>query len=202
MQVPTQKRRQIHLLKGKESWEGNSKQRVYGWTLAELLPKKKRVPLCFLRDQIDMKNTKASPSGHLSLIFNWYFCLINLFDISPFWSRRFSEIIDQESHLPLLRDCFPSMPRRISVPQWKENVQIRNLLISLPPCWLNSKTSALNVGDWGPIPELGRSPGERNGNPLQYSCLKTPMNGGAWCAIVHGETKSQTRLSDFTLTFK
>ena len=44
----------------------------------------------------------------------------------------------------------------------------------------------------------GRSPGEGNGNPLQYSCLENPMDGGAWWATVHGVTRSQTRLSDFT----
>ena len=43
--------------------------------------------------------------------------------------------------------------------------------------------------------------GEGNGTPLQYSCLENPMDGGAWLAAVHGATKSQTRLSDFTLTF-
>ena len=42
---------------------------------------------------------------------------------------------------------------------------------------------------------------EGNGTPLQYSCLENPMDGGAWWASVHGVTKSQTRLSDFTLTF-
>ena len=43
--------------------------------------------------------------------------------------------------------------------------------------------------------------GEGNGNPLQYSCLETPMDRGAWWAAVHGVAKSQTRLSNFTLTF-
>ena len=43
--------------------------------------------------------------------------------------------------------------------------------------------------------------GEGNGNPLQYSCLENPMDGGAWWATVHGVSKSQTRLSDFTFTF-
>ena len=43
--------------------------------------------------------------------------------------------------------------------------------------------------------------GEGNGTPLQYSCLENPMDGGAWWAAVHGVPKSQTRLSDFTLTF-
>ena len=41
------------------------------------------------------------------------------------------------------------------------------------------KTSACSAGDLGLIPGLGRSPGERNGNPLQYSCLENPMDGGA-----------------------
>ena len=42
------------------------------------------------------------------------------------------------------------------------------------------KESACNSGDMGSIPGLGRSPGEGNGNPLQYSCLENPMDGGAW----------------------
>ena len=63
------------------------------------------------------------------------------------------------------------------------------------------KVSAWNAGDPGLIPGSGRSPGEGNGNPLQYSCLENPMEGGAWWATVHGVTKSRTRLSDFTFTF-
>ena len=60
------------------------------------------------------------------------------------------------------------------------------------------KASACNVGDLGSIPRSGRSPGERKGNPLQYSCLENAMDGGAWWATVHGVAKSWTRLSDFT----
>ena len=63
------------------------------------------------------------------------------------------------------------------------------------------KASARNVEDLGSIPWSGRSPGEGNGIPLQYSCLENPMDGGAWWATVHGVAKSQTRLSDFTFTF-
>ena len=63
------------------------------------------------------------------------------------------------------------------------------------------KASAWNVGDPGSIPVSGRSPGEGNGNTLQYSCLENPMEGGAWWAIVHGVTKSQIQLSAFTFTF-
>ena len=54
------------------------------------------------------------------------------------------------------------------------------------------KASAYNAGDLGLIPGSGRSPGEGNGNPLQYSCLENPMDGGAWWATVHGVAKSWT----------
>ena len=54
------------------------------------------------------------------------------------------------------------------------------------------KASACNVGDLGLIRGLGRSPGEGNGNPLQYSCLENPMDGGAWWATVHRVAKSWT----------
>ena len=63
------------------------------------------------------------------------------------------------------------------------------------------KTSACNVEDLGSIPGLGRSPGEGNGNPLQYSCLENPMDGEGWWTRVHGVAKSWTRQSDFTFTF-
>ena len=54
------------------------------------------------------------------------------------------------------------------------------------------KESACNAGDPGSIPGSGRSPGERNDNPLQYSCLGNSTDRGAWRAIVHGVSKSQT----------
>ena len=60
----------------------------------------------------------------------------------------------------------------------------------------NPPASAGDIGDMGSIPGLGRSPGEGNGNPLQYSYLGNPMNRGAWWATVHGVAKSQTQLSD------
>ena len=66
------------------------------------------------------------------------------------------------------------------------------------PGSLDGKASAYNAGDPGSIPGLGRSPGEGNGNPLQYSCLENPMDRGAWWATVHGVTKSRTWLSDFS----
>ena len=54
------------------------------------------------------------------------------------------------------------------------------------------KNLPANAGDTGSIPGLGRSPGEENCNPLQYSCRENPMDRGAWWAIVHGVTKSWT----------
>ena len=54
------------------------------------------------------------------------------------------------------------------------------------------KDSACNARDLALIPGFGKSPGERNGNPLQYSYLGNPMDRGAWWATVHGVTKSWT----------
>ena len=62
----------------------------------------------------------------------------------------------------------------------------------------DGKESACNVGDLGSIPSLGRSPGEGNGNPLQYSCLQNPMDRGSWWATVHGAEKRWTGLRDET----
>ena len=62
----------------------------------------------------------------------------------------------------------------------------------------NSPANARDVRDAGLIAGQGRSPGGGHDNPVQYSCLEKPMDGGAWSATVHGVAKSQTRLSDFT----
>ena len=60
----------------------------------------------------------------------------------------------------------------------------------------DSKESACSARDPRSIPGSGRSPGEENGTPLQYSCLENPMDRGAWWATVHGVAKDRTRLSD------
>ena len=62
----------------------------------------------------------------------------------------------------------------------------------------DGKASAYNAGDVGLIPGPGRSPGEGNGNPLQYSCLENPMDREAWEATVHGVAKTRTWLNNFT----
>ena len=58
------------------------------------------------------------------------------------------------------------------------------------------KNPLTNAGGTGLIPGSGRSPGEGNGNPLQYPCLGNPMDKGAWWATVHGVSKSQILLND------
>ena len=62
------------------------------------------------------------------------------------------------------------------------------LLVKNPP------VNAEEIRETGSIPGSGRSPGEGNGNPLQYSCPKNPMDGGAWWATLHGVAKSRTQL--------
>ena len=64
------------------------------------------------------------------------------------------------------------------------------------PCGSAGKESTCNAGDLGSIPELGRSPGEEKGYPLQYSGLENSMD-----CIIHGVAKSQTQLSDFHFHF-
>ena len=61
--------------------------------------------------------------------------------------------------------------------------------------WLSGKESACNAADLGSIPESGRSPGEGNGNPLQYSCLESPMDRGDWLATVHVITRVKQDLA-------
>ena len=65
----------------------------------------------------------------------------------------------------------------------------------------DGKKSACNAGDLGSIPGTGRSPGEGNGYPLQYSFLENPLDRGAWWATVRGVDEGRTQLSDFTFTF-
>ena len=73
---------------------------------------------------------------------------------------------------------------------------VKFYLVCVFPCVSNSKESACNMGDLGSMPGLGRSPGEGNGNPLQYYCQENSTDRGALRAIVHGVIKSRTQLSD------
>ena len=74
---------------------------------------------------------------------------------------------------------------------WRRDWLPTPVLIGFPR-GSDSKESACNVGDLGSISGLGRSLGGGHGNPLQYSCLKNPLDRGAWQATVHGVAKSQT----------
>ena len=60
------------------------------------------------------------------------------------------------------------------------------------PGGTDSTESAWNAGDLGLIPGSGRSPGEKNDNPLKYSCVENPIDRGAWQTAVHVASKSQT----------
>ena len=75
------------------------------------------------------------------------------------------------------------------------NIVIHNFIKGFPG-GSDSKESACNEADLSLIPGLGRSPRERNGNPLWYSCLENPMDRGALQATVHGVTRSWARLSN------
>ena len=66
------------------------------------------------------------------------------------------------------------------------------LFVCVICCGSEGKASACNAGNLGSIPGSGRSPGEGNGNPLQYSCLENSMDWGAWWATVHGVAESDT----------
>ena len=68
----------------------------------------------------------------------------------------------------------------------------------------DGKESTCNAGELGSLPRLGRSPGEGNGNPLQYSCLENLLDGGAWWATVHGghkESDMTERLHSLSFLF-
>ena len=63
--------------------------------------------------------------------------------------------------------------------------------------WLDSITNSMDLS----LSKLQEVVGEGNGNPLQYSCLENPMDGGAWWDSVHGVARSRTQLSDFNFSF-
>ena len=122
------------------------------------------------------------------------------------------ESVMPSSHLILCRPILllPAIPPSIRVFSNESTLRMRwpkywSFSFSIIPSkeWTSlvtqmGKVSVCNAGDPGLIPGLGRSPGEGNGSPLQYSCLENPMDGGAWWATVHGVAKNWTQLSDFT----
>ena len=96
----------------------------------------------------------------------------------------------QSLHFPaslgLSKSSFPSILQAL-----KASGNLAVSLSILPSNSLKWPQSACDAGDLGLIAGLGRSPGEGNGNPLQYSCLENPMGRGAWQATVHGVTRAR-----------
>ena len=83
---------------------------------------------------------------------------------------------------PIFQISYDNLNVKIFLEKKKKNLLTlsQNLSSSCFPGGSEVKVSACNAADLGSIPRLGRSPGEENGNPLQYSCLENPMDGGAW----------------------
>ena len=84
------------------------------------------------------------------------------------------------------------LPGEISITSDMQMIFAYIIQVAAFPGGSDGKASACEAGDRGSIARLGRSPGEENGHPLQYSCLENPMDGGASWATVHGVTKSRT----------
>ena len=102
-----------------------------------------------------------------------------------------SKDLGERHGLPLQLTCthFPKQMPRFSCVSKTSKCTVRiNVQLGLPSGSVG-KESACSAGDLGSILGSGKSPGERNGNPLQYSCLGNPMVRGAWLATVHGVTK-------------
>ena len=123
------------------------------------------------------------------------------------WSLGLEDPLEKEmathSSIPAWRISWTEEPGRLESTgsQRVRHDWATSLLISLSG-GAEVKASACNVGDLGSITGLGRSPGEGNGNPLQYSCLENPMNGGALWATVHGSQRvGHNRVISLSLHF-
>ena len=66
---------------------------------------------------------------------------------------------------------------------WMKTIEMTHVMFKGFPCSSDDKAPNCNEGDLGSIPGLGRSPGKRNGNPLQYPCLENPMDRRAWWTV-------------------
>jgi len=153
--------------------------------------------------QVKAKSNKQRKTCEFTVIWNciWYYILLGIWYLEkrkyswPFnicismvfiqrmeniWKKKFHEIPKSKTWI-----CHSSSTIYI----------VLALYLGFPGS-LDSKESACSVGDMGSIPGLRRSPGEGNGNPLQYCYLENSMDRGAWWAPVHGVAKSRTWLSD------
>ena len=140
--------------------------------------------------------TKPQAAEPVGSWFDFWLChllavsLGKSFNLPGVWAFLVAQMV--RIHLQCRRPWFESSVGNIP---WRRDRLPTQVFMGFPG-GSDSKESAWNAGDLGSIPQLGRSPGEKNGYPLQYSCLENPMDRGARRAIVTGITQSQTRLSD------
>ena len=122
-----------------------------------------------------------------------------------FWYLLVFLIRDIGFYFTFLTKPFSSFSIRVILASQNELSSVPFMKSSLSDWYINYfsfqvalavKNTPASAGDVGLIPWLGRSPGEGNGNPLQYSCLGNPMDRGAWWATVHEVSKSQTQVSN------
>ena len=138
--------------------------------------------------------------NHLWCILLWFHC--NSLSLVSEWAPLIYEISHSCQFLFIFS---PDLPDRLLQHMLSNFIQIGKkvsivlifinlikLIIWGFPCSSVSEESACNAGDLGSIPGSGRSPGEGNGNPLQYSCLENPMDRGAWQATPMGSQESDT----------
>ena len=132
----------------------------------------------------------------------------NLLIFVPLWVQHWLNIWKSISVIQLTKELKMKHSRVISIDAEKQFDKIKHLFLGWEIPWRRTrlptpvflgfpgvsagKGSAWQAGHLGSIPGLGRSPGGRHCNPLQYSCLEYPMDRGAWWAIVNRVTKSQT----------
>ena len=141
--------------------------------------------------------TGASPSASVlpMNIQDWFpLGLTDLIPCSPWDSQKSFPVLLFKSNSSVLKLIYCST--LISIHDYWKAIA---LAIWGIPYGLDNKETAYNVGGPGLVPRSGSSPGEVNGNSLQYSCLENPMDRGAWGAKVHGVAKSWTWLSNWHL---
>ena len=113
---------------------------------------------------------------------------------SPF--KTFSSIKKKSYFFSYFMLFLPSFNLAISLLSWFSLIKLQMIINYGFPGGSDCKESTCSTGDPGSIPGLGKSPGEWNGNPLQYSCLENSMDRGALRVVVHGVTKSLTWLNN------
>ena len=161
------------------------------WNIPWSSMRRLNIPSLLIISRVKHKNADTKGWMYVSLVGGGLHCKV-------IWPGYFM----QSSWFVIFRDLLLARPwRRFT------SLQPRVYLLGCPcsGSWVSQQTSsnrsdgkeyACHGGDPGSIPGLGKSPGEGNGNPLQYSCLKNPMDRGAWRATVHVVTKSRTQLGD------